>query len=236
MNDKMKPANEDYLWDQTGEPDAEIQELERVLGTHRYQPRPLAIPEMPQFETSPRRNFQPFLAIAATIILAVGAVALWRGFSSDFGFGFARHETPEVAKNTTNATNAPQPAASVDSANPATRAAATIPTDVLSEVPSVGSAETPEVVKPATPSATNSTASNRQLTPRRNRPGPGVNPSRSRSVEPQRPVLAANELKEAEEGKAKLMLALRVASEKLNFALRKAQGSGNQIHNQHKIG
>ena len=34
----------DYLWDKTGEPDPEVQELEEILGTLRYQPRPLDIP------------------------------------------------------------------------------------------------------------------------------------------------------------------------------------------------
>ena len=29
----------DYLWDKTGEPDPEIQQLEEILGTLRYQPR-----------------------------------------------------------------------------------------------------------------------------------------------------------------------------------------------------
>jgi hypothetical protein len=229
MNDKMKPADEDYLWDKTGEPDAEIQELERVLGTHRYQPRPLAIPELPQFETSPRRNFQPFLAIAATIILAVGAAALWRGFGKD--------AAPEVARNDAQA------AASVTPGDTTNRAAAAIPTNVPSDIPD-SSAGTPDNAQPIseTTSATHSTASDRSdrmvSLRHRNRAGHGVNLNRSLSVAPQTPALAANELKEAEEGKAKLMLALRVASEKLNFAIRKAQGvnSGNQIHNQHKIG
>ena len=36
--------NDDYLWDRTGEPDPEIQQLEEILGTLRYQPQPLAIP------------------------------------------------------------------------------------------------------------------------------------------------------------------------------------------------
>ena len=36
--------SDDYLWDRTGEPDPEIQKLEEVLGTLRYQPRPLRIP------------------------------------------------------------------------------------------------------------------------------------------------------------------------------------------------
>ena len=38
--------NDDYLWDKTGEPDPEIQQLEEILGTLRYQPKPLEIPQI----------------------------------------------------------------------------------------------------------------------------------------------------------------------------------------------
>ena len=34
----------DYLWDRTGKPDAEIQQLEEILGTLHYQSRPLEVP------------------------------------------------------------------------------------------------------------------------------------------------------------------------------------------------
>jgi hypothetical protein len=45
------------------------------------------------------------------------------------------------------------------------------------------------------------------------------------------------EREQAVEAKQQLMTALRLASEKLNLAQRKAQGiSPNQIRNQHKIG
>jgi hypothetical protein len=33
--------NEEYLWDKSGEPDPEIQELEETLGSLRYQPNVL---------------------------------------------------------------------------------------------------------------------------------------------------------------------------------------------------
>ena len=33
--------NEDYLWDKSGEPDPQIQQLEEILGTLRYRSRPL---------------------------------------------------------------------------------------------------------------------------------------------------------------------------------------------------
>src|SRR6266545_7807215 len=47
----------DYLWDRTGEPDPEIQELEEILGTLRYQPRPLdSFADPPGFPTAEADN------------------------------------------------------------------------------------------------------------------------------------------------------------------------------------
>jgi hypothetical protein len=67
---------EDYLWDKTGEPDPEIQQLEEILGTLRYQPKPL---EPPQDLLTPRRrrNHYPLFAIAATLLLALLAAGVW---------------------------------------------------------------------------------------------------------------------------------------------------------------
>ena len=67
---------EDYLWDKTGEPDPEIQQLEEILGTLRYEPKPL---ELPQDVLTPRRrsNHFPLLAIAATVLLALLAAGIW---------------------------------------------------------------------------------------------------------------------------------------------------------------
>ena len=61
--------NDDYLWDKSGEPDPQIQQLEEILGTLRYQPKPLQLPR--------RRNYLPPLAIAATIVIALLAGGLW---------------------------------------------------------------------------------------------------------------------------------------------------------------
>ena len=60
--------NGDYLWDKTGEPDPQIQQLEEILGTLRYQPKPLVLP---------RRNYFPLLAIAASLLLALLAGGIW---------------------------------------------------------------------------------------------------------------------------------------------------------------
>jgi hypothetical protein len=66
--------NDDYLWDKSGEPDPQIQQLEEILGTLRYQPRPLNLPS--------RRNYIPLLAIAATVVMALLAGGLWTQIQS----------------------------------------------------------------------------------------------------------------------------------------------------------
>lgn len=67
--------NDDYLWNKTGQPDPEIQQLEEILGTLRYQPKPLVIPD--DVRVPRRRNYFPLLAIAASILLAIVAGSLW---------------------------------------------------------------------------------------------------------------------------------------------------------------
>jgi negative regulator of sigma E activity len=59
------------LWDKSGQPDPEIQKLEEILGTLRYQPRPLELP-VPR-----RRSYFPLLAIAASVLLALLAAGVW---------------------------------------------------------------------------------------------------------------------------------------------------------------
>lgn len=61
--------NDDYLWDKTGPPDPQIQQLEEILGTLRYRPRPLQLPK--------RRHYLPWLAIAASVLLAIVAGSIW---------------------------------------------------------------------------------------------------------------------------------------------------------------
>ena len=66
--------NDNYLWDRSGEPDAEIRELEELLGTLKYQPRPFQIPAT--VRAARKRTFIP-LAIAAAIALMMIAAGLW---------------------------------------------------------------------------------------------------------------------------------------------------------------
>ena len=66
--------NDNYLWDRTGEADAEVQRLEELLGTLRYQPKPLQIPS--SIRIGARRNYAP-LAIAAALALLLLAAGIW---------------------------------------------------------------------------------------------------------------------------------------------------------------
>jgi len=77
----MKNNDADYLWDKTGEPDPEIQQLEEILGTLRYQPRPLEIPSGLHIgrERSFFRSHAAPLAIAATVVMLLLGLGLWLG-------------------------------------------------------------------------------------------------------------------------------------------------------------
>ena len=66
--------NEGYLWDKSGQPDPEIQQLEEILGTLRYQPKPLRMPV--DLRVPRRRNHLPVLAIAATVLAALLAAGV----------------------------------------------------------------------------------------------------------------------------------------------------------------
>jgi len=94
--------NDKYLWDRSGEPDPEIQQLEELLGTLRYEPQPLEIPA--HFQITRRRSFYPPLAIAASLLFFAVAIGLWINFS----------RRPTTVAGTTSGTQ--QPAIAVPTA------------------------------------------------------------------------------------------------------------------------
>ncbi|MCA1629143.1 MAG: hypothetical protein LC785_11625 [Acidobacteria bacterium] len=66
----------DYLWDKTGEPDAEAERLEELLGSLRFQPRtfevPATLPSAPRRAVrTPSHFFWSRLAVAASLILTL---------------------------------------------------------------------------------------------------------------------------------------------------------------------
>ena len=99
--------NDDYLWDKTGQPDPQIQQLEEILGTLRYQPKPLALPK--------KRNYYPLLAIAASLLLALLVGGIWLRVRS-------RDEIPpqqaQVTPPTVEPDEAPKPPEVISALNP----------------------------------------------------------------------------------------------------------------------
>jgi hypothetical protein len=102
----MMTIRGDYLWDKTGDPDPEVQELEETLGTLRYQPRPLDIPaglqvgrERPFF-----RGLAPRLAIAATIAMLLLGLGVWLGLQR------LQRNQPALVKNPDTPAATPRPA------------------------------------------------------------------------------------------------------------------------------
>ena len=67
--------NNDYLWDRTGELDPEIQHLEQVLGTLRYQPRPLDLPA--RVRIGRQRTIFPRIAVAAAVAMMLVGGTFW---------------------------------------------------------------------------------------------------------------------------------------------------------------
>ena len=187
--------NDDYLWDKSGEPDPEVQQLEEILGTLRYEHRALEIPSQP---TGRRHSYFPILAIAATIALAVVAGGLW-----------LRAQSQQAHK--------PVEAKSV------------VPGKIKEVVPTSTVARDSGVVQK--PKDTIGKA------PHLNQRNLVAGAVRHVKASPE-PSLTMKERQEALEAKGQLMVALRLASEKLNLAQRRTQSSSppNLIRNQHKVG
>lgn len=97
--------NDNYLWDRSGEPDPEIQKLEEILGTLRYQPRTLEIPH--DLHVGRRRNLFPVMAIAAAIALLAVLLGLWLNFNRRQAPAFQATTTPPVVQPSQPATPTP---------------------------------------------------------------------------------------------------------------------------------
>jgi hypothetical protein len=67
--------SDSYLWDRSGDTDEEIQQLEEILGSLRYQPRQFHVPA--GIRPARQRREVSLLAIAAGIILFAVVLGLW---------------------------------------------------------------------------------------------------------------------------------------------------------------
>jgi hypothetical protein len=196
--------NEDYLWDKSGQPDPEIQQLEEILGTLRYQPRELEIPA--HIRPGHRSVFTRGLAIAAAIALVALGLGIW--------LGMQRQTAVDLVQTNPAAPKKESPAVAM--VNP----------DDEKKVNDLGvQVGTKEESLPVSPSTT----SRKRSAPINYRP---------RHTGTTQPVMSESEIAEALVAKDQLMMALRLASSKLNLAQKKTRGAGAEaeIHNQHKIG
>ena len=105
LDSRGEIMNDDYLWDKTGEPDAEVQELEEVLGTLRYRPRPLEFPV--EVHTASRRRSFLSLAVAVTIALMVLVAGIWLRLQHQRSV--PRHDSLANKDKTTPVTPSPVP-------------------------------------------------------------------------------------------------------------------------------
>jgi hypothetical protein len=108
--------NDDYLWDKTGQPDPEIQQLEEILGTLRYQPQPLELPD--DAVTPRRRSYLPLLAIAASLLLALLAGGIWLRVRSRNEIPPLQTRVETVAPKVEEKNPAPEPARDKSAVNP----------------------------------------------------------------------------------------------------------------------
>lgn len=199
----------DYLWDKTGERDPEVEQLEELLGSFKFQPKPLVLPETIASDTQTRRPYLQGLAIAASLLL-VSLVGWW----------LVAHRRDEASK--------PQTVAQTPSKTDATTAQAATVKDGAAN----GSKEEAKhnVEQPSQQTLARiprrRTVLHVTIEKQNVRPEKDFGPATSQqeeSASAATPPLSPQELEEAERGKEQLLLALQVASAKLNHAQRKAQ-------------
>jgi hypothetical protein len=203
-----------YLWDKSGEPDAEVERLEELFKDLRYQPRELELPSTAQLPAqlahAPRRNYWPGLAAAAALIL-MGLAGFW--LVQNRGHRVAQ---PSVAAQATQDTQPPP------EANGGTDSSASV---------KVYEREANQRFEGQRRQGLPHTAARRRqelVGPKMVGPGTtNVSPERLEVADagPQRRLEQEQREQQAEGLRAKeeLMLALQVASAKLNHAQRKAK-------------
>lgn len=238
----------DYLWDKTGEPDAETERLENLLGQLRFQPTPFDLPaELPAREFRAARGRSvlswPRLAVAASITLAALAGA-WLVFkqqtgTTNDGRQVVRQDDKAGAGENRPGVVAPQ---AVDAANGNGAADGVRKDETPAAVPPEGRETRREerVALPPRPRVPDIAESKQRSLPR------GVAPRASRGesaratkrrdnptpphAEPARREETAR-LTAEREAAEKVLYALRVTSEKLSYARQQVRGAGRGEEN-----
>lgn len=210
----------DYLWDGTGEPDAEAQHLERLLSDlrHRGEPPAMALP------ARPRRALRSGLAVAATLLIAALAPGVWWGLRNE-------ENDPQNRQAAVNAGRAAMPGVMTNQDVSALPAEATRPPRAQDDTPSAQRAEAARRrMRARNPGAQRGINQRVALAraPGATRNLPPANAPRSLPTErvitgtiAQR--AAQDDRRAGAQASAQLLLALRIASARLNFAQRRMQ-------------
>jgi hypothetical protein len=213
----------DYLWDKTGEPEEDVAQLENLLGALKYQPRPLEIPAhaMPTPAATATRTTRPAtifsrprLALAASLLLTLLAGAwLINRQGEQQPERLAQVEQGSPAAGSVKPDKAVASNARIDNYAPADKGEQAKPREDKAVVVVAASA-----TKPRRPSR-QSVARRGKLMPRvkESAPAPreevaGQGAMRWQVEQPLTP--------QQREATEKLMLALRLASAKFNYAQR----------------
>ncbi len=196
--------NEDYLWDKSGEPDPEIEQLEKTLGSLRFKrpAEPLPLPASPTPRWSFRLSYSPALAAAAALLILLLAGGVWlslrRSSPKEGRDTVATGTAPVEEKRAEPGVSGPRPP--IWPENPGD------PRAVIGENKSDTVQPDKVVPRKHLPSRFSGA---REVTARR----------RELNVSPRREQLA----REGEQAKAQLIMALHIASDKLNTVQRKIQ-------------
>jgi hypothetical protein len=195
--------NEDYLWDKSGEPDPDIEQLEQTLGRLRFKrpAEPLPLPATSRW--SSRLSFSPLLAAAAALLIMLLAGGIWlslrRSSSTEGANPLATKPAPEEKRSEQQQASGPRPP--LGSGSP-------IDNQLATGGDSQGTVA-PESV-PARKNLPRPFSGTRPLTARQ----------RDAKLSTQREQLVR---REGEQAKAQLIMALHIASDKLNAVQKKIQ-------------
>jgi hypothetical protein len=196
--------NEDYLWDKSGEPDPEIVQLEKRLESLRYKRpvKPLPLPARSRW--SSYLHFSPALAAAAALLILLLAGGLWLGLRSS-----GSKDKKELAA--TNAVNEVKQSEQI----------------VSGPRPPIGT-QTPAVIKEQrveklTAKVSTGAVGTRGKSSRRYSATRQMTASVSGANVPANPRRGQLAREEGENAKAQLIMALHIASDKLNTVQKKIQ-------------
>ena len=203
----------DYLWDKTGEAEEDVERLENLLGALRYQPRPLELPEalLPTRTRTATFFSRPRLAIAASLLLTLLAGSWLMTRRQE-----VTTTNPVVANNEVTGAN--------DKPGEEKSAALTSNSQNVSQPVETTANITPVSVRRFKRAATRPTAARRhEVQPERvaqtqREQVATLNTSHLQTDQPLTPA--------QREATEKLMLALRLASAKFNYAQREMQEIG----------